>query len=345
MTLFHISSFQLEEGEDEEDDDDKEMNELEDKENAEDSIKEENGSLDGDNADDLKIQDAEKTPMEKENPRSKKKRQKAESRQSAQGIKLDFGDEKSEKPEKTDFVEDEFKSKSKGKEKEESKSILHPFFERTRLKLGNIKKKMARLKQNLKDIQIRKSKRTGNDDNEVEVKQEVDNIMPDDEILKKRITKNLQYMQLPDVTDLEVGVGISRKRYMDVNETPSSSSKSRKRRSNDSDSIDVEESASNTSVIKISSGRMIVSDINDKSVSSSNSLKGKYRNHVLSPYYCIIFYFKERLFSLAILKNYKLDDQNECRSKTKIDYPVISVYLTLNSPFYSYHYVILIAKG
>lgn len=170
------------------------------------------------------------------------------------------------------------KSKDKAKQKKNKLSTVHPFFQRASQKLGDIKKKMAKLRQNLKDIQTqraeRQQKKEGSSTKQPDLSQ-VSSTAPSDgkplpSVSTSRLSKQPQFIKLPteavpsssctEISESSVSRNVSEK-----NGRSSLVSRKRKHNSADNDSSQSSEikrgKLSTNSVISTASGAMIVSDI------------------------------------------------------------------------------------
>ncbi|XP_012936495.1 nucleolar GTP-binding protein 2 isoform X2 [Aplysia californica] len=201
------------------------------------------------------------------------------------------GDDNGEKTENTEVTEDiTSESSSPDKKKRRKKeNFIHPFFEQTSRKLGDINKKMAKLKQNLKEIQARKAekqkKKLAMVEDAPQTVAQSDSDTTEKKAAAVKTNKKLpQYIHVPD-TDLPSekvhGGKKGRKRIFQrladslvpcstaTNMSPDGTVSSRKRKLDSG-----EDSASPVSAAKkgkvnsvttvpTASGAMIVSDIND----------------------------------------------------------------------------------
>ena len=210
--------------------------------------------------------------------------------------------------------EESTKTKGKKEKKKVNKkkaAVVHPFLERAGRKLGNIRKKMAMLKQNLKDIQTKRAQRQAKKD-ESETRPEIPPSASEDTLKPDTRAKVAQGRNLPAFIKInkeesdDTPESFKRgKRYMDaVNpvskqtevDTPETSpSTSRKRKhdgieeltpsNHDTESLTNNLSGSKKSrrstgsMVSTSSGSMVVSDMDGtgtfKTPSSAKSQKGQ----------------------------------------------------------------------
>ncbi|KAK0042608.1 nucleolar GTP-binding protein 2 [Biomphalaria pfeifferi] len=152
-------------------------------------------------------------------------------------------------------------AKTKGKNRsEKGLAALHPFFEATSRKLGDIKKKMAKLRQNIQEIQNKKKarelKKSASEASDVEQSAESSLTATD----STSISQQPQFIKLPsDATQERTSVtcypSISRKRKLEDAETemPDSATKKKKQ------------------TVQTSSGVMIVSEISSSPAKSTGN--------------------------------------------------------------------------
>lgn len=193
------------------------------------------------------------------------------------------------------------KNKKPKKAMKKKGAVVHPFLERAGRKLGDLKKKMAMLKQNLKDIQAKKAIRQAQKDG-----LQVDSIDPslgkDESVKPNSKAKAAKSGKLPNFIKVNMGNSDSApgvlkrgKRYTDLSEQASNesaqnsqSTPSKRKRKVTDETAEPESSSSQLSEPKRSrrsaeskvstaSGSMIVSEMDDSKLSKTpkNALSQK----------------------------------------------------------------------
>ncbi|RUS69291.1 hypothetical protein EGW08_022950 [Elysia chlorotica] len=169
--------------------------------------------------------------------------------------------------------------KEKKKASKKKATVVHPFLERAGRKLGNIKKKMALLKQNLKEIQNKKALRQAQKDgSELEsAVKPLDNEEPSKGLPKKDkaalIRKQPAFIKIAqEESDLAPGSFKRGKRYIDVDNAQSPSSTASKRKRSMAEEQAVSDQGTDSLTSPVSTSKKSQSSIDTTVSTSSGSM-------------------------------------------------------------------------